>query len=91
MVENFNIHLLSYSTTISFHILLLNSFYGGALTMFFSSGLSIPFENIREAIHTYPHWKVMFQKGRRKCIYKNTLKKGYITPLNIFLKHKYNL
>jgi len=31
--------------------------------MFFSSGLSLPFENIHGAIQAYPEWKVMFLEG----------------------------
>ena len=33
---------------------LLNAFYGGAMTMFFASEVSLPFETVREAMQSYP-------------------------------------
>ncbi len=46
-----------------YFFVLLNAFYGGALTMFFTSVASIPFENIRDVIRAYPDWKLMMIKG----------------------------
>jgi hypothetical protein len=43
--------------------LLLNAFYGGAMTMFFTSTISIPFEGIVDVMRDYPTWKLMFYKG----------------------------
>jgi hypothetical protein len=37
---------------------LLNAFYGGALTMFFTSEITIPFNNIYEVMRAYPSWNL---------------------------------
>ena len=37
---------------------LLNAYYGGAMTMFFSSEISIPFTNIIEVINAHPTWNL---------------------------------
>ena len=37
---------------------LLNAYYGGAMTMFFSSEISVPFTNILEVINAYPTWNL---------------------------------
>ena len=42
---------------------LLNAYYGGALTMFFSTSPDIPFQNIREGIALYPKWKWIVING----------------------------
>ena len=47
-----------------YFFVLINAFYGGAMTMFFASEISIPFDTIRGAIQAYPDWKLMFQAGR---------------------------
>ena len=42
---------------------LLNSFYGGAMTMFFANDITLPFENIRDVIQAYPEWELLLLKG----------------------------
>ena len=42
---------------------LLNSFYGGAMTMFFASEAALPFENIRQVIRAHPEWELLVLKG----------------------------
>ena len=37
---------------------LLNAFYGGALTMFLSTSPSLPFTNVKEALEAHPGWKL---------------------------------
>ncbi len=44
--------------TIWLMFVLLNAFYGGALTMFYSTPPSIPFNNLQEVIKLYPTWKL---------------------------------
>ncbi len=51
------------STTAWYFFLLLNAYYGGAMTMFFSSAPSAPFHGIRDVFKEYPAWKFMFPKG----------------------------
>ena len=53
--------ILSISTWIFF--VLLNSFYGGAMTMFFANDITLPFENIRDVIRAYPQWELLVFKG----------------------------
>ena len=43
--------------------MLLNAFYGGALTMFFTSELSIPFNNIEEVMKAYPNFVLQMMAG----------------------------
>ena len=38
----------------------INAFYGGALTMFFTSLPDIPFEDFRGAVAEYPDWKIIY-------------------------------
>ena len=42
---------------------LINAYYGGAMTMFFSSELRIPFNGIEDVIQAYPDWKLKMQIG----------------------------
>ena len=50
-----------YTSAWAFFVL-TNSYYGGALTMFFASDVSVPFESIKEVI-AHPDWKLIYQKG----------------------------
>ena len=43
--------------------LLINAFYGGALTMFFSSEPRPPFETTREGLGLYPDWQMIMFFG----------------------------
>ena len=38
----------------------VNAYYGGVLTMFFTSPFSVPFQTEREVIRGYPAWKLLF-------------------------------
>ena len=42
---------------------LVEIYYEGALTMFFSTQSLNPFDNIREVMRAYPDWKLLMQKG----------------------------
>lgn len=42
---------------------LLNSFYGGALTMFFSSAPKAPFQTISEGLRSFPDWQLLQIQG----------------------------
>ena len=46
-----------------YFFVLLNAYYGGALTMFFTSDISIPFESLRQVMRAYPDWKLMYMRG----------------------------
>ena len=43
--------------------LLLSVYYDGALTMFFSTEVSISFNSIRDVIRAYDNWKLMMMEG----------------------------
>ena len=43
--------------------LLINAYYGGALTMFFSSELTLPFNSIEDVMRSYPDWNLKFIDG----------------------------
>ena len=42
---------------------LINAFYGGALTMFFISETTVPFESLRDALRAFPDWNLVYQEG----------------------------
>ena len=44
-------------------VLLINAYYGGALTMFFSSELTLPFNSIEDVMRSYPDWNLKFIDG----------------------------
>ena len=43
--------------------ILINAYYGGALTMFFSSKLTLPFISIEDVMRSYPDWNLKFIHG----------------------------
>ena len=46
-----------------YFFVLLNAFYGGALTMFFTSEMTIPFESIQDVMRAYPDWNLLMLDG----------------------------
>ena len=42
---------------------LINAYYGGALTMFFTSEITIPFNSIEDVMREYPDWKLKMMNG----------------------------
>ena len=50
------------SVTAMFFFILINAYYGGAMTMFFTSEISIPFEGIRDVIRD-DSWNLMIRTG----------------------------
>ena len=46
-----------------YFFVLVNAFYGGAMTMFFTSETTLPFETEREVIRAYPDWNLMLLDG----------------------------
>jgi len=53
----------NFRTTAWFFYVLLESYYGGAMTMFFANEIRIPFENIKDVIRAYPDWILTLQIG----------------------------
>ena len=51
-----------WATSIWLFFVLLNSFYGGAMTMFFANDITLPFENTRDVIRAYPEWTLLMRK-----------------------------
>ena len=49
-------------TTWVFYIL-LHAYYTGALTMFFSTEVEVPFFSIKDAMSAYPNWRLMMRWG----------------------------
>ena len=50
-------------TSLWIFFVLLNAFYCGALTMFFSSEFRIPFISIEDVMNAYPSWKLKMLNG----------------------------
>ena len=44
-------------------LILMNAYYGGAMTMFFTNDVSIPFENIRDVMRD-SSWDLIVKEGR---------------------------
>ena len=42
---------------------IINAYYGGALTMFFTSELTLPFNSIEDVMRSYPDWNLKFLNG----------------------------
>ncbi len=47
---------------------LVNAFYGGALTMFFSSAPELPFSSARDGLLLYPKWKMVLPEDQRVLV-----------------------
>ena len=50
--------------------LLINAYYGGALTMFFSTAPSIPFSTFHEALQAHPTWRWIIEAGYESLPYE---------------------
>ena len=59
-------------TTWTFFVF-LNAYYGGALTMFFTSPTIIPFETERDVIRAYPDWTIWIRSAQQHHIYTHVL------------------
>ena len=42
---------------------LINAYYGGALTMFFASEVGLPFETMRDVLKAVPTWTLLHLSG----------------------------
>ena len=51
------------STMIWLCFVLLEAYYGGALTMFFTSEVTIPLETLTDVLEAYPSWKLKVKNG----------------------------
>ena len=49
------------------------SYYAGAMTMFFSSEVTIPFEDLSGVMKLYPDWKFKIQAGTEIIFEKNSV------------------
>ena len=49
--------------TFWFTFLFLHAFYVGALKMFFTTEVTIPFNDIRDVLKTFPSWNLIFADG----------------------------
>ena len=46
-----------------FFFVLIQAYYGGALTMFFANEIDPPFKNIRDVLQVFPKWNLVFISG----------------------------
>ena len=63
---NYYEHTESFKLTALFSWLffvIINAYYGGALTMFFTSELTLPFNSIEDVLRSYPDWNLKFKDG----------------------------
>ena len=61
--------------TASITFLLLSSYYNGALTMFFSHGIRVPFVTLTDGVALYPKWKPIVLVGF-EILYMNIMDKN---------------
>ena len=84
--ENGNgLKMLAFTFWIFFVV--INAYYGGVLTMFFTTPFSIPFETEKEVIQEYPTWKLMFPWDWHAYFY-NFVRQG--DPDYTSLWHRYD-
>ena len=50
-------------TSLWFFFVLVNAYYGGALTMFFVSEITLPFKTIRDVLQVFPSWNLVYLDG----------------------------
>ena len=46
-----------------FFFVLINAYYGGAMTMFFANENVPPFRNLRDVLQAFPTWNLVFTSG----------------------------
>ena len=68
---------------------LTNSYYGGVLTMFFATTSSAPFDNLRQAIQSYPNWILMIPDGSQGWISQEA-EKGDPDFLSLWQRYQEN-
>ena len=51
------------TTSIWIFFLLVNAYYGGAMTMFFTTEVTIPFETMEDVLRAYPNFNLMMEAG----------------------------
>ena len=61
------------SFTVWLFFVLLNAFYGGALTMFFTGTANIPFNSRKDVLREYPDWNFKIPAGSEMNIYHEVL------------------
>ena len=71
---------------------LANTYYCGALTMFFTSANTVPFNSMRDVIRAYPEWKLVVRSGYEHYIYTHVLQgdPDYVEFWNRHLQDKEN-
>ena len=50
-------------TSLWMFFVLVNAYYGGALTMFFVSEITLPFNTLRDVLQVFPEWNLVYVKG----------------------------
>ena len=59
--------------TVWLFFVMINAFYGGALTMFFTGTTDIPFNSRHDVLREYPDWKYKFMDGLEARIYHEVM------------------
>ena len=69
--------------------ILVNSFYSGILTMFFTTTSSVSFNTVSDAIQAYPSWRFMFLDGYQGWVY-NTAQRGDPDFMSLWQRYQDN-
>lgn len=70
------------STSGWYFFVLLNAFYGGALTMFFANEPTAPFSSIKDAVDAYPAWIIKVREGNN---HHSLLEKSFWIVPSLFI------
>ena len=57
-------------TSMWFFYVLIQCFYGGAMTMFFVSEISIPFNTLRDVLKVFPEWNLIMVDPHQDTYFK---------------------
>ena len=66
------------STSVWIFFLIVNAYYGGAMTMFFTTETSIPFETVEDVLRAYPDYNLMMQAGSEIVFYEKSKHASFI-------------
>ena len=65
-----------------FLFVVLNAFYGGALTMFFVAEISIPFNTMRDLVKIFHEWKLLVAETNKAIVITEQALSVSFTQLN---------
>ena len=62
----------------------VNAYYGGAMTMFFANTISIDLETKRDVLQAYPDWHLIFKDGVQSKFIEYAILIDYVNNNKLF-------